>query len=325
MNKKVLDRKVVFKQDNQAQGWLFPPHLGDMIPENHRVRLINQTIDGMDVEYLLSSYKGGGASAYHPRVLLKILVYGYVEKLYSSRAIEKACMENVCFMWLSGMQKPDHSTINHFRKQRLNRTIKEVFAHVLLLLVEQGQVNLDDYYIDGTKMESVANRYSFVWSKNVSRYKEGVLQKISAILNQIDEQQRADELEEKQDSPSEDILAPEATPIIKSEAVQEAISRINESIKEREHTGGSDNAALRKQKRLRDQICKKHLPKLQKYEQQEKILEGRSSYSRTDHDATFMRTKEDHLGTGQLKPSYNIQLGRFRSVYHKLFLTSNSL
>ncbi|MEL6834534.1 MAG: transposase, partial [Bacteroidota bacterium] len=109
MSNKSSGRGVVFKPYVQNQGWLFPPTLGEMIAPHHKVRLINQAIDGMAIDQVLSTYKGGGTSSYHPKMLLKILVYAYVEKIYSSRMIEKACHENICFMWLSGMQHPDHN------------------------------------------------------------------------------------------------------------------------------------------------------------------------------------------------------------------------
>ena len=90
-------------------------------------------------------------------------------------------------MWLSGMQQPDHNTLNAFRKHRLNQTVKQVFAQILLMLIEQGYVRMNDYHIDGTKMESVAGRYTFVWAKNVDRYKSLLLDKIAVLIEQIEQ------------------------------------------------------------------------------------------------------------------------------------------
>ena len=126
--------QVVFKPYEQDQMWLLPPSLGELIPPNHIVRLVSSAIDGMDMSKILNAYQGGGASNYHPKMLLKALIYGYIEKQYSSRRIEKALKENICFMWLCGMQQPDHNTINRFRKGQLKNTVKDVFAQVLLLL-----------------------------------------------------------------------------------------------------------------------------------------------------------------------------------------------
>ena len=306
MSTKKRHNEVVFKPYIQNQGWLFPPSLGDLIPQDHKVRLVNDAIDGMNIDTILSTYKGGGTSSYHPKMLLKVLVYGYIEKIYSSRGIEKALQENVCFMWLSGMQQPDHNTLNTFRRHRLNQTVKQVFAQVLLLLIEQGYVRMKDYHVDGTKMESVANRYTFVWAKNVERYKNSLLDKIALLIAQIEQTNEKEEALAKQVSgPQEEVLHSHEDKITDSEALQKTIVRINEEL-----NNSSESEKVLKKKRTKvKKLAEQHLEKLRDYERQELLLNGRSSYSKTDTDATFMRTKEDHLGTGQLKPCYNIQLG----------------
>ena len=125
---------VTFKSYNQDQLWLLPPSLGDLIPPNHIVRLVNEVIDSISLEPILTTYEGGGSSSYHPRMMIKALVYGYLDKQYSSRRIEASQKENICYMWLCGMQQPDHGTLNNFRRGKLKGTVKEVFAQVLLLL-----------------------------------------------------------------------------------------------------------------------------------------------------------------------------------------------
>ena len=107
-------KKVAFKNYSVGQISLLPPSLEELIPEDHLVRVVNQMVDQIDLSPLLLKYKGGGASSYHPRMMLKVLVYAYSEKTYSSRRIAKALRENVNFMWLSGGNKPDHRTINGF-------------------------------------------------------------------------------------------------------------------------------------------------------------------------------------------------------------------
>ncbi len=307
-NKKSTKKKrhdaVTFKPYVQDQAWLFPPSLGEMIPVDHKVRLINDAIDGMGLDPVLATYKGGGTSSYHPRMLLKALVYGYVEKIYSSRGIEQALKENICFMWLSGMQQPDHNTLNSFRKHRLNQTVKEVFAQVLLMLIEQGHVRMEDYHVDGTKMESVAGRYTYVWAKNVERYKSGLLDKIARLIAQIEQTNEQEEAGARPPS-GEEALAAGQSRVSDSEAVRAAIERINEGLQ----TARGTEKEVKKKRRQLDELAKKHLPRLRRYEEQEDLLNGRSSYAKTDVDATFMRTKDDHLGSGQLRPCYNLQLG----------------
>lgn len=293
--KQKLHNKVTFKPYVQNQGWLLPPSIGDLIPSGHQVRLVSEAIEGLDLSPILNTYEGGGTSNYHPRMMLKVLVYGYIEKLYSSRKIAKALHENICFMWLSGHQHPDHNTLNRFRNSQLKQTVKDVFAQVLYLLIEQGRVLLHDYYLDGTKLESVAGRYTFVWAKNTARYKSSVLDKIAVLIEQIES------ANEKAESAAQKELV-QTTPITDSHALSQTIQDMNAQLAEQL---GQNKQLKKKLSRLETEL----LPKLQKYEEQEKLLKGRNSYSKTDPDATFMRTKEDHLQNGQLKPSYNIQLG----------------
>lgn len=307
-HKKKGHNKVVFKEYTQNQLWLLPPSLGELIPPHHIVRLVSEAIDGMDMSQLLNAYEGGGASNYHPKMLLKALIYGYVEKLYSSRRIEKALKENICFMWLCGMQQPDHNTLNRFRKGQLKNTVKDVFAQVLLLLIEKGIAKIEDYHVDGTKIESVANRYTFVWAKSVAKYKANLLEKIALLVEQIEQTNEADNEEEggkSKESPNEDDSSNDSNSnpkIEDSDSLKKTIARMNEQLKEE----------LSKSKRLKNKVKKleqEYLEKLSEYEQHEQILNGRSSYSKTDHDATFMRMKEDHMKNGQLKAGYNVQIG----------------
>ena len=155
-------RRIKFKPYNQHQLMVLPPTFDDLIPAAHPVRVVSQVIDQTNLDPLLRKYKGGGSSSYHPRMLLKVLVYGYLCNIYSSRKLESATSENIHFMWLSGMEKPDHNTINRFRSDRLKGVIKKVFTQVVLLLVDSGHIDLQKVYTDGTKIEANANRYTFV-------------------------------------------------------------------------------------------------------------------------------------------------------------------
>lgn len=123
-----------------------------MIPKDHLVRVVNATIDKMRIDPLIKSYQGGGTSSYHPKMLLKVLVYGYICKIYSSRQLAKALRENIHFMWLAASNRPDFRTINHFRSSRLKQTVEEVFASLLEHLIELGYVKLEHYFVDGTKL-----------------------------------------------------------------------------------------------------------------------------------------------------------------------------
>ena len=281
--------KIIFKELTSNQSVLFPSNLSDKIPYNHPVRIVNQIVDQLDISTLLSKYKGGGTSSYHPRMLLKILFYSYLNNIYSCRKMSKALHENIHFMWLSGNSTPDYRTINNFRGKRLKDNIKELFSSIVLLLQESGYVSLDVQYIDGTKIESASNRYTFVWRGSVEKNKAKLEDKIRSILHDVDSHIEQDKHER----------SPEPLPDINSALIREKVSALNNRL-------STMNKAERKQVK---QLQQDYLPRLEKYETQLKKLGERNSYSKTDEDATFMRMKEDHMKNGQLKPAYNVQIG----------------
>ena len=182
----------VFKPYTMAQPQLLPPSLDELIEPDHLVRVVNAAIDQLDLRPLLAQYKGGGTSSYHPQMLLKVLVYAYCSKIYASRRIAAALRENIHFMWLSGGNRPDFRTINDFRGQRMKGVIDEVFAEVLQYLVEAGYVQLEHYFVDGTKIAADANQHKVVWAKRTARYQQRVREQIGELLQQI-EQVNADE------------------------------------------------------------------------------------------------------------------------------------
>ncbi len=164
-----MNAKIVYKDYNQNESLLFPPTLGELVPGSHPVRIVNAVIDRLDISSVESTYKGGGTSSFHPRMLLKVIVYSYLCNVYSGRRMERLLQENVNYMWLSGMSRPDFRTINRFRSERLaDGRFEELFRQVVLLLNDEGLVSLKVQYIDGTKMESVATGTPS-YGKGVSR------------------------------------------------------------------------------------------------------------------------------------------------------------
>lgn len=271
---------------------LLPPDLSELIPSNHPVRIVSAVLDKVDISGLLQQYKPGGTSSYHPRMLLKVLVYAYMNNIYSSRKVEESVCQNICFMWLSGMSKPDHNTINRFRGQRLQQSLQPIFTQVVLLLCEEGLLSIKDLYTDGTKIESNANRYTFVWGKSIKTNKEKMKQQLNELW-QYAQKVAAAELDDDHD--------PSGFSKIDSEKVTQTITAINEALKDK---------PVDKKVRQKLGYAKKNWPQaLNRYKQQEKRLgNDRKSYSKTDQDATFMRMKEDHMKNGQLKPAYNLQV-----------------
>lgn len=282
--------KVVFKNYTPNQVMMLPPSLEELIDKNHPVRIVNQIIDRIDIDPLLKKYKGGGTSSYHPRMLLKILVYAYVNNTYSSRRMEAALKENIHFMWLAGMNKPDHNTLNRFRSERLKDVLKTVFGKVVELLVEAGHLDLREIYTDGTKLEAQANRYTFVWGNAIKNSKARIEQQLKELWAYAEGVAR-EELKDQM---------PASFAVVSAEQVSKTIEKIDKAL---------EGKQICQQKRQKLNYAKKNWPaNVERYCQQEKILKKRSSYSKTDTDATFMRMKEDHMKNGQLKPAYNVQL-----------------
>lgn len=289
--KKRNDQKVIFKPYHQNQLMVLPPSIEELIASGHPVRVINDVLNKIDASELLGQYKPGGTSSYHPVMLLKVLVYGYINNIYSSRRLEEAVQQNIHFMWLAGMSKPDHNTINRFRSERLKDSLKKIFVQVVKLLAEEGLLSIKEVYTDGTKIEANANRYSFVWGKAIRTSKERMKRQLDELW-QYAQSIAADELEDPD---------PDGFDQISPEKVKQTIEAIDAALKDK---------PVSKTVKQKLNYAKKRWPSvLSKYEEQEKILgEGRSSFSKSDPDATFMRMKEDHMKNGQLKPGYNLQI-----------------
>ena len=152
-----------FKPCAQHQPMLLPPSVEELIPDNALVRVVDSIVDGMDRSLLESTYPGGGAPAHDPSMMLKVVLFCYASGIYSSRKIAAATRENVNLMWLTGMQPLDHSTVNRFH------------------------ITLDTYFLDGTKIEANANKFTFVWKRSTDRYQDALRRKVHAHLEAIDE------------------------------------------------------------------------------------------------------------------------------------------
>ena len=280
--------KLAIKSDNRKQNLLLPPSLDELVPENHMVRVVDAVLDRLDISDILSTYRGGGNSAFNPKMMLKVLVFAYLSNVYSSRRIEELLKRDIYFMWLAGMKRPDFRTINYYRGKRLKEGFDAVFTQVVRLLHEEGFVSLKVQYIDGTKIESVANKYTFVWRGSVEKYDARLKAKTEALLRQI-EQNHA--IENQENPVPEELTAEEVT---------KRVERIKEKV-------DADNLGKEERKALK-QIETDSVPRMNRYREQLETMGSRNSYSKTDPDATFMRMKEDAMLNGQLKPGYNVQI-----------------
>ena len=291
-----MSTKIHFRSHINNQTVLFPQRIDKDISENDPVRLVNAVVDNLNLENFKRLYKERGRSPYHPRMMLKVILYAYMSNIYSCRKIEKALLRDVHFIWLAGYEQPDFITINRFRN-RVKDEISNVFTQLVLLLAERGLVSLDVEYIDGTKIESKANKYSFVWRGSVEKNRARLMEKIRVLLAQVDEAIA-------QDNSAENDRV-EFTPSQLSEICDE----LRRSLAESPAPEGKEEKKARRKREKEIRQLEQMGAKLGDYDSKLERIGDRNSMSKTDPDATFMRMKEDAMNNGQTKPGYNLQIG----------------
>ncbi len=254
------------------------------IPQNDSVRLVDEIIDEMDLTELYNTYSNiGRKSATDPQTLLKVMIYANMEGIYSSRHISTACKRDINFMWLlCGKKAPNHSEIARFRSKRLSDCIENIFFQFVKKLYSIGEIKYEHLFVDGTKIEANANKYSFVWKKSTTKYEARLSAKLDGLLPKLCDKyfvscKNAEEMLEK----------------LRSMATEPFV-----------YGRGKRKSELQRDvETLEEMVSRK-----KKYEKYQSIFDGRNSFSKTDSDATFMHLKEDHMRNSQLKPAYNLQL-----------------
>lgn len=291
-----MSAKIHYRNYNPKQMILFPQRLDQDIAENDPVRIVDAVIDGLKLDHFRKLYKERGRSPYHPKMMLKAILYGYMNNLYSCRKIEAALKRDIHFIWLAGYEQPDFNTINRFRN-RVKEEINQVFTHLVIVLAQKGFITLDVEYIDGTKIESKANKYTFVWRKSTEKNRAKLLSKIQVLLEQIDE------------SIAQENAAPESGQAFTPSDLMDMAEELNRSLENEPAPKSKEEKERRKERKKQIRQLKEHADKLGEYDEKLRIMGDRNSYSKTDHDATFMRMKEDVMNNGQTKPGYNLQIG----------------
>ena len=265
------------------------------IEKNAPVRLLNAVMERMDYSKLYAAYSRLGRIEYSPKILLKIMVYGYMRKQISSRALEACCRENLHFIYLlEGQCAPDHNTINRFRKNILTQEAgQDILCQLVVLLHERGLLSLEAAFIDGTKIEANANKYSFVWKKATAK-------KTDKLLKRIHE-----ELPAKLKEVGIRFYIPEKIAVRQLKKLRKRIyARIDADGIVLVSGKGKRKTPIQRLSEWIDQC----LAKLKQYTKDIHICGNRNSFSKTDHDATFMHMKEDYMRNGQLKPGYNVNV-----------------
>ena len=267
-----------------------------LIPDDDPVRRLNAFVEELELSDLYQSYGKIKSSQVTPRQMFKIVIYAAMNRIYSCRDIETACKRDINFMYLlEGKPAPDHATIARFLSLHFSQCSKKTLAEVTEMLYNLGEISGIHIFIDGTKIESAANRYTFVWKKAVTKHQKRLCQKIAVFVEECE------------------ILYGLRFIFNGKKFGLRTLKKIRKKlyqIKEEEgivfvHGIGKRKTQIQKS----IETLEEYLEKLKEYTKKIHRCGDRNSYSKTDPDATFMRMKEDHMRNGQLKPAYNLQHG----------------
>jgi len=256
-----------------------------LIPCDESVRLLSEVMEGLDYTKLYRAYSHTGRKTKtSPVTMFKILVYGSMEGKCAGRELARACQRDVNYMWLLADEPaPDHDALNRFRSKHLSEAAEELFYQLVSKLREIDEIKYEHLFVDGTKIEANANKYTFVWKKSTGKYQARLETKLESFMLEL--RGRYGWIE--------------ATP-------EEAYQRLSELQTEPFVYG----RGKRKRQLQRDmEMLSGMIARQDKYKKYNKTFKGRNSFSKTDPDATFMHMKDDHMRNAQLKPGYNVQLG----------------
>ena len=265
------------------------------IPSDDPVRLVSAFVEEMNLSDLYETYDRIRKSQASPRQMLKIVIYAAMNRIYSSRDIESSCKRDINFMYLlEGAPAPDHSTLARFISLHLSQCSKSVMSQVGTILLDFGEISGENIFIDGTKIESVANKYTFVWKKAVTKNMAKLAEKICMFCAECEELY-------------------DFKVVYKDQISLRALKRLRKKlykIKKDEAIEFVHGIGKRKTMLQRSiEKLEEYTEKLKEYTNKLYKCGRRNSYSKTDNDATFMRMKEDAMLNGQLKPAYNLQHG----------------
>ena len=274
---------------------IIPLELNMQIPADDPVRLLSRFIEEMDLSCLYKTYKRIREDQPSPKQMLKLAIYGYMNGIYTSRKLETSCRRDINFMFLlEGKKVPDHTTIARFRSVHLAACEEELFSQMTEQLYQLGEITGKTIYIDRTKIEASANKYTFVWKKSVLKYQKKLFEKLPAFL----------------------ALCEEAYGIQLDCQIQNGIDQLKDfkqklcRVKNQEKIVFVYGSGKRKNPIQRSiETLESYIVRLEDYEEKLRICGDRNSYSKTDNDAVFMHLKEDAMRNGQLKASYNLQHG----------------
>ena len=222
-----------FIQFDRNQQYLLPASVDEWLPEGHLARFIVEVIDQLDLSKLTSRYSGGGSAAYHPALMLALLVYGYATGTFSSRKIERATYDSVAFRFIAANQHPDHDTLAHFRKTFLVE-LEDLFVQVLALAQTMKLVKLGQISLDGTKIKANASKHKALSYGHIEKLEAQLREEVQALLKkaaEVDQEELADGI---------DLPAEVARREDRLQALAAAKAKIAERVKERDGQAQQD-------------------------------------------------------------------------------------
>lgn len=304
----------MFKDYNMNQ-IILPLDLAVTLQENDIAFIIHDLVEQIPQEAFTSFIKSTGCPAYHPRMMIKIILCAYTQSVFSGRKIEALLKDSVRMMWLAQDYQPTYRTINRFRVHPdVQVLLRECFVQFRCHLVEKQQIDANAIFIDGTKIEANANKFTFVWRKSVEKYSRSLIEKSNQMYDDLVRQSIIPAIEKE--SP-EALTAPELSAV--AEKLGEVVEELTRKIEASNDT--TERKKLRSKRKQPKQWYKQFqafLARKLKYEQDMVTFAERNSYSKTDPDATFMRMKDDYMKNGQLKAGYNVQIateGQYTLAY----------
>ncbi|MEN2769253.1 IS1182 family transposase, partial [Ornithinibacillus xuwenensis] len=293
---------------------VLPLDLEIKLQENDIAYVVNDVVENIPDEAFINFLRDTGCPAYHPRMMMKIILCAYTQTVFSGRKIEGLLRDSVRMMWLAQGYEPSYRTINRFRVHpEVKELLRQCFVQFRCQLVQEKLIDEEAIFIDGTKIEANANKFTFVWRKSIEKYSAQLVEKSNQMYDELLEKEIIPEINRES---SDELSAKEIKTIIKKldEKIEDFDKRIEESdVNERKKLRSERKAPKQYRKRFKDFLERK-----QKYQYDMKIFGERNSYSKTDHDATFMRMKDDYMKNGQLKAGYNVQLateGQYALAY----------
>lgn len=282
--------KIMYKRYIPNENLIFPPNLGDLVPEDAPVKFFSDIIDQMDLSSLHSIYSAStdGQPPYHPVMMFKVILFGYMNNIFSTRELETVMKRDAHYIWLSSYNFPDHTTINRF-KTRCIPFIKDIFAQLVTVLVRRGEITLaEDLYIDGTTIRSRAARRRIRWRKSSEKFSALADRKVQEAINemygQMDQGMESDEAG--------------------AEHVSYTVDEAREIVNQMEHEARKKGVPGVRGRMAR---IRKAIDRKETHDETVRQCEGRCGVAPADPECGVMHAKEDGYDS-HATPNYNVQI-----------------